>query len=69
MYVDYRHLNSVSKGDAYPIPRIDDLIDKLGKAKYITALDLTRGYWQMPVATKDQHKTASLLHSGCSNSR
>ena len=58
MCVDYRRLNSVSREDAYPMPRIDDLIDRLGKAKFITTLDLTRGYWQMPVAAEDQHKTA-----------
>ena len=40
------------------MPCIDDLIDTLGNAKFITALDLTRGYWQMPVAAGDQHKTA-----------
>ena len=43
--VDYRKLNSVSETDAYPMPRIDEMIDRLGKAKYITTLDLTRGYW------------------------
>ena len=58
MCVDYRRLNSVSQLDAYPMPRIDDLIDRLGKAKFISTLDLTRGYWQMPVAPDDQHKTA-----------
>eukprot|EP00731_Ephydatia_muelleri_P011429 Em0006g323a len=42
--VDFRRLNSVSESDAYPMPRIDDLIDLLGKAKYISTLDLTRGY-------------------------
>ena len=36
----YRRLNSVS---AYPMPRIDDLIDRLGQAKFITTLDLTKG--------------------------
>ena len=56
--VDYRRLNSVSQTDTYPMPRIDDLIDQLGKAKYITTRDLTRGYWQVPVAKADQHKTA-----------
>ena len=40
--VDFRRLNSVSESDAYPMPRIDDLIDLLGKAKYISTLDLTR---------------------------
>ena len=47
--VDYCKLNGLTPMDAYPMPRIDDLIDKLGKAKYITTLDLTRGYWQVPL--------------------
>ena len=42
--VYYRQLNAVSEGDAYPMPRVDDLIDHLGKANYISTLDLTRGY-------------------------
>lgn len=56
--VDYRKLNSVSVADAYPMPRVDDLIDQLGKAKYITTLDLTKGYWQVPVAKEARHKMA-----------
>ena len=43
--VDYRKLNSVSQVDAYPMPRMDELIDNLGQARFITTLDLTRGYW------------------------
>ena len=58
MCVDYRRLNSVSEADAYPMPRIDDLIDRLGDAKYITTLDLTRGYWQVPVAPPSRTRTA-----------
>lgn len=57
MCVDYRQLNSVAREDAYSMPCIDDVIDRLGQAKFITTLDLTRGYWQMPMAAKDQHKT------------
>lgn len=56
--VDYRKLNSVSKSDAYPMPRVDELIDRLGPAKFITTLDLTRGYWQVPVHADSQEKTA-----------
>ena len=58
MCVDYRRLNSVSEADAYPMPRIDDLIDSIGTAKYITTIDLTRGYWQVPVAIESRPKTA-----------
>ena len=37
---------------------MDDLVDQLGGAKYISTLDLTQGYWQVPVAQHAQHKTA-----------
>ena len=56
--VDYRRLYSVSQTDAYPMARVDDLIDSLGKAKYISTLDLSRGYWQIAIEPQDQPKTA-----------
>ena len=49
--VNYRRLNAVSQADAYPMPRIDKFID-------LTTLDLTRGYWQVPVDKESQFKTA-----------
>ena len=57
MCVDYRRLNAVSLSDAYPMPRVEDLIDGLGRAKFITTLDLSRGYWQVPVAKGVKHLT------------
>ena len=56
--VDFRRLNQVSECDAYPMPRIDDLIDRVGKSAFISTLDLTRGYWQVPVEEGAQAKTA-----------
>ena len=51
--VDYRALNSVTKQDVFPLPCIDDLLDKLaGQAKYFTTLDLKSGYWQIKVDAK-----------------
>ena len=56
--MDYRRLNQVSVSDAYPMPRVEDLIDCVGKSTYILTLELTQGYWQVPVALKDLPKTA-----------
>ena len=48
----------MTKRDAYPMPRIDDILDELGQPKYITTLDLAKGYWQVPVNPQDHVKTA-----------
>ena len=56
--VDYRKLNGVARSDAYPMPRVDKLINRLGNASFITTLDLTRGYWQVPVEEKSHPLTA-----------
>ena len=60
--VDYRRLNSVSQSDAYPMPRVDDLIDQLGGAYYITTMDLTRGYWQVPSLRRCQAEDVETDH-------
>ena len=62
--VGYRKLNSLSRADVYPMPRIDELIDRLGKAKFVTTLDLTRRYWQVPVAESAREKTAFVTPFG-----
>lgn len=46
---DFRKLNSISCFDLYPMPHIVELIERLGKAHYITTLDLCKGYWQVPL--------------------
>lgn len=56
--VDFRYLNSVSKFDSYPTPRIDDLIDHLRRAQWITTLDLHKGYWQVPLTDSAKELTA-----------
>ena len=62
--IDFRKLNSVSNFDAFPIPRMEDLIDNLGSAKYITKLDLTKGYWQIPLSPETKIKSAFITPSG-----
>ena len=56
--IDYRNLNKITTPDPFPIPRIDDLIDELNSAKYLTIIDLNKGFLQIPVNENDQPKTA-----------
>ena len=56
--VDYRKLNAVTVKDTYPLPRIDEMLDKLGKSKFFSTIDLASGYWQIEIAEEDREKTA-----------
>ncbi len=58
---DFRRLNEVSEFDRYPMPRVDEL---LGRARYISTLDLTKGYWQVPLSENAKPKTAFSTSSG-----
>ena len=46
------------------MPHLDELIDQLGRVKYISTIDLTRDYWQVPVAEEDRPKSAFVTPSG-----
>ena len=46
MCMDYRKVISVTKTDTFPIPRINDCIDNIGQAKYVTKFDLLKGFWR-----------------------
>ena len=43
-FADYRALNAVTKADTFPLLRVDDLLDQLGRAKYFSTLDLASGF-------------------------
>ena len=56
--VDYRHLNSITVKNRYPIPRISELRDRLAKARYFTKLDLRGAYSQVRMKEGEEWKTA-----------
>ena len=62
--VDYRKVNAVTKRDVYPPPRIDDILDTLGKARYFTTLDLASGFWQIEMDPSTREKSAFATHCG-----
>ena len=55
---DFRHLNAATLKDAYPIPRIDESLAKLGQAKLFKTLDLGSAFRQVPLRKEDLYKTA-----------
>lgn len=52
--IDYRKVNKVVKKDSYPLPRIDDCIEAVGQAKFITKIDLLKGFWQIGLTPRAQ---------------
>ncbi|GBG73923.1 hypothetical protein CBR_g17638 [Chara braunii] len=56
--IDYRKLNAQTIKNVGPLPRIDDLLERLGGAKYFSKLDLKSGYHQLEIHPRDRYKTA-----------
>ncbi len=47
---DFCKVNSVTKPGSFPLPRMDDCIDQVGPAKFVSKFDLIKGYWQVPLS-------------------
>ncbi len=62
--VDFRGINQVTQKDWYPLQCVDNSLDFLAKGKFITTLDLARGYWQVAIAEESRPKTAFISHCG-----
>ncbi|GBG91025.1 hypothetical protein CBR_g51684, partial [Chara braunii] len=58
MCIDYRGLNAITVKNREPLPRIDDLLDRVQGCRYMSKIDLKSEYHQIAVRPKDQHKTA-----------
>ncbi|UYV63926.1 K02A2.6-like [Cordylochernes scorpioides] len=47
--IDYRKVNELISSDVHPLPRIEDILDRLARAKYFSTADISSAYWQVPI--------------------
>ena len=64
MCVDMRGVNTVTRKDAYPLPRIDACLDALTGSKFYSTFDLTSGYFQVRMSSADADKTSFITRAG-----
>jgi hypothetical protein len=64
MCIDYRAINRITEKDRYPLPYIDDLLERLHGSKWFTKLDLADGYHQLRIHAADWCKTAFITPEG-----
>lgn len=64
LVVDYRKINEKTIDDRYPLPNINDILDKLGKCQYFTTLDLASGFHQIEMDPDSIQKTAFNVENG-----
>lgn len=62
--IDYRKLNKITKKDAHPLPKIEEILDHLNGARIFSTLDLLTGYHQIPMEKASIPKTAFVTHKG-----
>uniref|UniRef100_A0A1B8Y8L1 Gypsy retrotransposon integrase-like protein 1 n=1 Tax=Xenopus tropicalis TaxID=8364 RepID=A0A1B8Y8L1_XENTR len=62
--VDYRTLNRRTVPDQYTLPQIEETLEALNGSKWFTVMDLRSGYYQVPMASEDQEKTAFICPLG-----
>lgn len=49
---DYCNVNKITKADLLPLPRVEDCVDRVGSANFVSKLDLLKGYWQVPLTPR-----------------
>ena len=61
---DFRKVNALTKPDSYPLPRIEDCIDRIGHSKYVSKFDMLKGYWQVPLSERAKEISAFVTPDG-----
>ena len=60
--IDYRRLNKVTKADPYQVTMVQELLDNVAGATWLTKLDMNKGFYQLPLDKNSQDKTAFVRH-------
>ena len=61
--IDFRKVNSLSKANVYLLPRVDDSVDRVVAATYITKIDLVKGYWQVSLTDRAKEVASFVVGS------
>lgn len=61
---DFRKVNNVTKADSFPLPRIEDCVDRVGSARFVSKFDLLKGYYQVPLSARAQEVSAFITPTG-----
>ena len=56
--IDFRAVNAITVPDPYQMPLIEEILDLLAEAMYISKVDLNKGFYQIPISQDDMLKTA-----------
>lgn len=59
---DGRKLNELTVKDSYPLPRIDNILNHLRDSQFLSSLDLSKAFWQIPLEESSKAKTAFQVH-------
>ena len=62
--IDFWKLNKITEVDPEPMTAAGDLFRRLSGEKYLSKINLTKGYWRIPVAPEDVHKKAFVSLDG-----
>lgn len=64
LVIDLKQLNKKILGDKFPLPRIEDILDQLGRAKYFSTLDLMSSFHQIEIDDASKQFTAFSTETG-----
>ncbi|GFX17082.1 hypothetical protein TNCV_4266081 [Trichonephila clavipes] len=62
--VDYRRLNEITRAKFFPLPNMEEIVEKVSAAPYVTVMDLSKGYFQIPLTPRAQRYAAFVTPFG-----